>query len=305
MKNINITDPANFTWLPCAQRVYLENRRYTSPGALRLPRANPRYQLDGVGFVLGDGFAGIDLDHCVTVDVRPDGSKKVVVADWALAILDRFPETYAEMSPSRTGFKIFLKGKLSAGREGAKFTGFGERGEGAVEIYDRDRYFTVTGLSDPARKGKFADLGDELNRLYAELAGERDLRRADPAEIPNCPTPQPVSTAPAQRGPGKRLGDNALLDIARRARNGDRFRALFDFGDLSAYDGDASKADLALCHMLAFYTEKNEARIDGLFRRSALYRDKWERIDYRQMTMRRAVTTTTDVYRGKRVGKTR
>ncbi len=303
---INITNSENFTTLLARpRREYFDNRRFISRGVLRRPDANPRYQLDGVGFVLGDGFAGIDLDRCVTIVERPDRTFQTVVADWAREILSRFPCTYAELSPSRTGVKLFLKGQLPEGVKGAKFTGFGEGGTGAIEIYDRDRYFTVTGLSQPSRHGKLAELGDELLRFYDDLEGVRSLRRVDSVKLLNPAPKKTAAAAPMQTRPVHGLGDDALLDKARRAKNGDAFRALYDRGDLSAYDRDASKADLALCRMLAFYTGKDEARIDGLFRLSALYRDKWERPDYRQMTISRAVAATTDVYSGKRVGKTR
>jgi len=47
------------------------------------------------------------------------------------------------------------------------------------------------------------------------------------------------------------------------------------------HSGDDSAADLALCSMLAFWTNNDELRIDSLFRQSGLYREKWERQDYR------------------------
>jgi len=44
---------------------------------------------------------------------------------------------------------------------------------------------------------------------------------------------------------------------------------------LSDYDGDWSRADLALCSMLAYWTDGDAAAIDSLFRRSGLMREKW------------------------------
>jgi primase-polymerase (primpol)-like protein len=90
---------------------------------------------DGLGFVFnGDGIAGIDLDHCLT-----DG----VLDSWAQAILDRCPRTYVEVSPSGTGLHIFGRAHVGAGRR-----------SGGVEVYDRGRYFTVTGrhFGKPSRK---------------------------------------------------------------------------------------------------------------------------------------------------------
>jgi hypothetical protein len=62
-------------------------------------------------------------------------------------------------------------------------------------------------------------------------------------------------------------------------------------GDLSDYDGDHSRADLALCGEFARLGLKAEA-IDTAFRTSGLYRDKWERDDYRDSTIARALPNT-------------
>jgi hypothetical protein len=60
-------------------------------------------------------------------------------------------------------------------------------------------------------------------------------------------------------------------------------------GDLSDYEGDHSRADLALCGEFARLGLKAEA-IDTAFRTSGLYRDKWERDDYRGSTIARVLT---------------
>lgn len=86
----------------------------------------------GLGFVFtgSDPFVGIDLDDCL----NDDGTLK----PWAHPILERFADTYAEISPSRTGVKIFARGRLN---RSVKFP----HESGAVEVYSEGRYFTVTG----------------------------------------------------------------------------------------------------------------------------------------------------------------
>jgi P4 family phage/plasmid primase-like protien len=79
------------------------------------------------------------------------------------------------------------------------------------------------------------------------------------------------------------------IAAARKAKNGGRFIALYDNGDISGYSSP-SEADLALCNTLAFFTGGNEAEIDKLFRQSKLYREKWEREDYREATIQKAVS---------------
>ena len=81
--------------------------------------------LHGIGFVLGDGVIGADLDHCVQ-----DG----VVAPWALEIIRKL-NSYTEVSPSGTGLHVICHGEMAG--PGRKV--------GGLEIYPRDRYFTMTG----------------------------------------------------------------------------------------------------------------------------------------------------------------
>jgi primase-polymerase (primpol)-like protein len=76
------------------------------------------------------------------------------------------------------------------------------------------------------------------------------------------------------------------------APNGDRFTRLWA-GNLSDYGDDHSRADAALCCMLPFWSGGDSDRIDRLFRRSGLMRDKWDRragkTTYGALTIRGAV----------------
>lgn len=88
------------------------------------------------------------------------------------------------------------------------------------------------------------------------------------------------------------LSDEQLIERAKNARNGDRFSRLWS-GDASDYGNDRSRADLALCSILAFWCGGDCERIDRLFRRSGLMRGKWDRRTgdgaYGSLTIRTAV----------------
>ena len=88
----------------------------------------------GIGFVFSkdDPYVGIDLDNCRDPETGH-------IESWAQEFLE-LADTYSEISPSGTGVKMFLKGKMSSekGRKRAYKTG-------AVEIYEHSRFFTVTG----------------------------------------------------------------------------------------------------------------------------------------------------------------
>lgn len=85
----------------------------------------------------------------------------------------------------------------------------------------------------------------------------------------------------------KRDGSKADFDIVcnlRKQKNGEKFCKLYDRGDFSDYTSQ-SETDAALCAMIAFRTGSDPAAIDEIFRGSALFREKWNRDDYRQSTI--------------------
>jgi len=87
----------------------------------------------GIGFVFSasDPFFGIDLDRCLD----EAGNLK----RWAQPIMERFLDSYAEISPSGRGIKIWAKGTLPGSDTAFSLD------DGRVEIYDQARFFTVTG----------------------------------------------------------------------------------------------------------------------------------------------------------------
>ena len=82
--------------------------------------------------------------------------------------------------------------------------------------------------------------------------------------------------------------DHDIIEKCRSARNAAKFEALYDRGETGDYAHNESEADLALLSMLSFYTQ-DPGQLDRLFRGSKLYRPKWERPDYRDMTISRAL----------------
>lgn len=115
---------------------------------------------DGIGFVFrsGGGLFGIDLDGCIH-----EGE----VAPWAMRILDGF-KTYAEISPSGTGIKLF--GRAAFDRQGKTKWMAPPGGEGKrprIEVYGWGRYFAVTG--EAFTDLPVADCSGPLEELLKEL----------------------------------------------------------------------------------------------------------------------------------------
>jgi primase-polymerase (primpol)-like protein len=198
---------------------------------------------DGIGFVFSetDPYCGVDLDDCLDSAGELDARARRIVERLA---------TYTEVSPSGRGVKLFVRGTLPSGR----------RRRGNVEIYDRGRYFTVTGRHLSGTPTTIEERQRELEALHVEIFTAPAARRAE--------RPSAAVRPPAE--------DAQLLARARSARNGRKFMDLYYRGDLSPYGGDDSSADLALCCLLAFWCGRDPGRIDRLFRQSALMREKWD-----------------------------
>ena len=79
----------------------------------------------------------------------------------------------------------------------------------------------------------------------------------------------------------------------RKSRQGEMFAALYDRGDISAYNNDDSAADMALMNMLPFWCDGDAALMEAVFSESALgQREKWRnRKDYREQTVSKALET--------------
>lgn len=124
----------------------------------------------GVGFEFaeGEGICGIDLDGCRDVVTGK-------VADWAAEILRRV-NSYSEVSPSGSGVKIWLRGKLplaSGKKLDLDFKRVAEKAP-AIEMYDKGRYFAVTGQRlaglSPAVEERQAELDELCKRFWPDEA---------------------------------------------------------------------------------------------------------------------------------------
>src|SRR5215207_6708848 len=222
-------------------------------------------RMDGIGFVFteDDPYTGIDLDKCRN---RETGE----IEPWARKIVAAL-NSYTEVSPSGTGLHIFVKATLP-GRNNRK---------GPVEMYESGRYFTLTGRHLDGTPAEIHERQDVLERLYRHVFKNEKASSA--------------TNGHKRRTASLDVGDEDLLALAKQAKNGDKFSRLWR-GDTSDYAGDDSRADLALCSLLAFWTDGDTERMDHLFRQSGLMREKWNRHDYRERTFNRVLEGRTEFY---------
>lgn len=104
-----------------------------------------KYGFDGIGFELGNGILGIDLDEAINSgNISPKAKHIIETLD-----------SYTEISPSGKGLHILCKGEIPTGN----------RRKGNVEMYSKDRFFTVTGNSY-GNKNKIEKRTDQAKLIH-------------------------------------------------------------------------------------------------------------------------------------------
>ena len=227
--------------------------------------------IEGLGFVFSENgtVAGVDLDDVRDLETgAPTDTAKEIITEL---------DSYTEVSPSRTGYHVFVNGFV-----------FGDNREdfedcdGHIEMYDSGRFFTITGTHVEGTPEVVNERAGVLQDVHEEYIKDSD----DDADT------EPEPKTPVD------LDEQELLEKAKSASNGEQFQRLWR-GDWSDYESH-SEADLALCSHLAFWTGGERERIDGLFRRSGLIRDKWDEDrgaqTYGERTIEKALEGQSDYY---------
>ncbi|MCH8823502.1 MAG: AAA family ATPase [Planctomycetes bacterium] len=205
----------------------------------------------GLGFVLGGIYVGVDLDNCVDL-------KKHFISDEAMKII-RMLGTYWEISPSGRGVKLIGKCTSLPKGKGIK--------RPCCELYHASRYFTVTGHC--LDEISVSDITSNYLQLYKKL--KRDSIEA-------------LDTTLLKQSPTNLTDKQIIKEI--RVRHLDLWNGEWQ----KAGYPSRSEADLALCYQLVLRCGSDLDRINLLFRKSKLMRKKWERKDYRELTIMRALS---------------
>ncbi|MDE6539365.1 MAG: hypothetical protein K2K66_04180 [Ruminococcus sp.] len=227
----------------------------------------------GIGFMFsGSGYFGVDLDDCLPeIDGFYRGEKNFV-SDFVDSL-----GSYTELSQSCHGLHIICRGKLP---EGA-------RRKGKFEMYDKGRYFIMTGNPlDPDDVLPVVDCTESIKPLHSKYLSADKPKKSTPAPsagMPEIPVNMPVYE---------------IIEKALASKSGDKFRRLYN-GDFSDYPSQ-SEADMAFCNMLAFWCGRDTTKMDDIFRQSGLMRDKWNRrtsgSTYGKIILNKAVENCQEVY---------
>lgn len=214
---------------------------------------------DGLGFVftLDIGIVFIDIDHCIDDNGNMNST--------AIDIINTIgKDTYFELSQSGTGIHGFAYGSIPKAIK-----------RDNVEMYSEKRFVAMTGRAisacDPSIKAS------ELLAVY---------NKYKKPEIEKRPRIKPDIKLS--------LTDNEIIDKASHSRDGELFRKLMS-GDYSDYSSQ-SDGDFKLCQILAFWSDRDFDTISRIFYSSGLYRKKWDRKDYRERTINRAIDYTNESY---------
>lgn len=196
-------DPATWGTRPAAER--------------RAAILTKPYGAGGVGIeftALGDGrsLAGVDLDTC--------RDKSGAVEPWAEDVLGTL-DSYAEISPSQTGAKLFctydtdalphLRAVMGGAQFGKQFKQGGGDHPPAIELHLGNRYFAVTddilpGSRPDLRHVPSAAILDVLQRVGPAFAQERATKGSKP--------PAAASMDRSRSSAAFRVGKHAVADGA-------------------------------------------------------------------------------------------
>ena len=237
-------------------------------------------------------LCGIDIDA-----IGHDENKPNPLAD---EILDMFRDTYAEKSPSGTGYHIICEINLDDfpyERENYPF--YEKNPNNSVEVYIggiTNRYFTYTGNKLDAHNEKVTVQTDNVILLLQKYM--QKTTRTLPEKKKRIQMPDSQCEA--------KLSEETIekrLELIRQSVMGTAFSDLFDKGNTERFRS-ASEADFALCSMLVPWLEGDPKSIDIAFQKSALYKngreEKWNShrgdITYGELTISNAIWFCVDPY---------
>lgn len=220
----------------------------------KLQKNRAFYKGIGVGVRKSDRLIFIDVDHCV--DENGD------LSEIAQDIVNHLPGQFMEISQSGSGLHIFALGEIPRNFKNSK---------NGVEMYADKRFCSMTGNS--IGEGSPHEDPDGIRYVFETYK-----------------TPEKIKTPVRTEISALQRDDRWIIEHAQK--NG-KFSDLFSGNWRILGYGSQSEADLALCNYLAFWTDCRPDQIDRIFRSSGLYREKWERQDYRDDTIGTAISNCT------------
>ena len=220
--------------------------------AVRKFRSRPGFY-NGISLIISKdfGLVFIDVDHCV--------DEAGELNETAEDIIGAFPHQFVELSQSGTGIHVITRGTIPKSFKNS---------QNGVEMYNDRRFVSMTGHA-------------------FEEADPTDAQPAIDVIFNRYKTPEREIKRVISQNRGLQKDDQWII---QRASERGKFKDLYAGAWEAAGFNSQSEADLSLCGILAFWTDCDTDQIDRIFRSSGLYREKWERRDYRESTLSAAVS---------------
>lgn len=230
---------------------------------------------DGVGFKIPKEMFFLDIDHLDLNDPMVE------------ELIKRF-DSYTEYSVSGAGIHIYGLCDCAAleevmedkdGKRSLSKEYYIHHPDNGLELYigeltNRFSVFTGNVISDKPLRDCTEEIRYVLNQYMKK-----------PTKV-KASASNPVKSNPSNTNLDKQA--EAVIRRLKKQQNYYKFRRLFEEG--CPEDGRSQSVyDIVLCAIIAFQTGDNPELIDAVFRKSALYRDKWEREDYRNQTISKAI----------------
>jgi putative DNA primase/helicase len=237
-----------------------------------------QHNVCGLTFHFGGGFTGIDFDNCIDPETREITDPEVAEFIQALG-------TYTEFSPSGTGLRCIVAGKLPGPNVQTDF----------VEMWDNSNgCATMTGAKLEWAPSTVAPAGEALGRLYQRA-------KASTAKKPEISaTASPVTADQTAGRPVTPPAGEVPDDEVRRAAGivNKKFDALWNGG---GDDGNESRGDIRLANILAgLCGPSGEAQVARLMKQSGRNRDKFDerrkKGTYLSFTVQKAFKTRTSYF---------
>lgn len=282
-------DPLKMDKIPVAPYCWKTKKEdlLTAEQALALYATHVSQYEHGVGFVFtaDDPFVFFDLDQYFV-----DGQWLPLATE----MCSKFAGCAIEVSSSKKGLHIFGTCERPIPVE------FGNRNKAhRLEFYTYDRFVALTGFN--ATGDCMTPVDDAVLALVTEYFPPKppsvcDWAGGGPRPDWNGPTDDDQLIAKMLGSGGAKAAFGAAVTFRDLwEANADKLGSCWPAND-DRGDFDRSSADMSLASHLAFWTGCDAPRMERLMNASGLVREKYERADYMQATIEKAIAGCKDVY---------
>lgn len=233
-----------------------------------------KYNVLGIGIFLSSklGIVCLDIDKVLNKDSgQPLPEFKNELQD----ILNHSEGTYLERSISANGIHLLFN---------AQVPGPKSRHSNA-EMYQDKRFIALT-----------CDVVDHRNEIKSLSKSNVDHLYNKYIDVDKDKTVDGSVTVHNQLN----ISDDKLIKLIQNSKGAEKFTDLMAGSWKKQGFPSLSEADLSLCSILAFWSQRNVAQMDRIYRTSKLYRPKWDEqhgeFTYGQLTLQKAVNGVESTY---------